>query len=104
MLFRSRPRSSDDGTLAESKNYKQLTKLMPAKNSMITFSDMAKQLKPTYDMLKSGKLDAAFEGQFDSSILPDFEQISKFFSVSGGYTIPDEKGVFSENFLFSSEE
>ena len=99
-----RPRSSDDGTLAESKNYKKMTKLMPAKNSMVTFSDMAKQLKPTYDMLKSGKLDAAFEGQFDSSILPDFEQISKFFSVSGGYTIPDEKGVFSENFLFSSGE
>ena len=99
-----RPRSSDDGTLAESKSYQKLTKLMPAKNSMVTFSDLAKQLKPNYDMLKSGKLDAAFEGQFDSSILPDFDQISKFFSIYGGYTIPDEKGVFSETFMFGPDE
>ena len=37
-------------------------------------------------------------------ILPDFEKISKFFSISGGYTIPDEFGVFSETFVFGSDE
>ncbi len=99
-----RPSSSGDETLAGSKSYQKLAKLMPAKNSMVTFSDMAKQLKPSYDMLKSGKLDAAFEGQFDPSILPDFEKIEKFFSISGGYTIPDEKGVFSETFIFGTDE
>ena len=99
-----RPRSSGDETLAESKDYKRVVKLMPAKNSMVSFADMAKQLKPTYEMVKSGKLDAAFQGQFDASILPDFEKISNFFSISGGYTIPDEFGVFSETFVFGSDE
>jgi Protein of unknown function (DUF3352) len=99
-----RPSSSGDETLAGSKSYQKLVKLMPAKNSMLNFSDMAKQLKPSYEMVKSGKLDAAFEGQFDSGILPDFEQISKFFSISGGYVIPDENGVFTESFMFGTDE
>ena len=99
-----RPSSSGDETLAGSKSYQTLAKLMPAQNSMVSFSDLAKQLQPSYDMLKSGKLDAAFEGQFDPSILPDFEKIEKFFSISGGYTIPDEKGVFSESFIFGTDE
>ncbi len=99
-----RPSSSGDDTLSESKDYRQLVKLMPSKVSMITFSDLAKQLKPTYEQVKSGKLDGLTEGQFDASILPDFDQIAKFFSISGGYTIPDEKGVFSENFVFGADE
>lgn len=99
-----RPSRSGDETLAKSKGYRRLSKLMPAKNSMVTFSDLAKQLKPTYEMVKSGKLDGLTEGQFDASILPDFEQIAKFLSISGGYTVPDEKGVFSENFMFGAEE
>lgn len=99
-----RPSSSSDETLAKSKTYQRLSKLMPAKNSMVTFSDLAKQLKPTYEQVKSGKLDGLTEGQFDPSILPDFDQIEKFFSISGGYTVPDEKGVFSENFMFGVDE
>ncbi len=99
-----RPRSNGDETLAASKSYKKLAKLMPAKNSMVSFADMAKQLKSTYEMVKSGKLDAAFQGQFDSSILPEFDQISKFFSTTGSYTIPDAKGVFSETFSFGTDE
>ena len=99
-----RPRSDSDESLAKSKNYQKFAKLIPAKNSMLNYSDMAKQLKPSYDMLKSGKLDAAFEGQFDTGLLPDFDQIEKYFSISGGYTIPDEKGVFSETFMFGVDE
>ncbi len=99
-----RPSSSGDETLAKSKDYVRLSKLMPAKNSMVSFSDFAKQLKPTYEMVKSGKLDAAFNGEFDASILPDFDKIEKFFSISGSYTVPDEKGVLSESFLFGIDE
>lgn len=96
--------STRSETLAESKGYIKLKKLFPAKNSMISFSDMAKQVKPYYDMVKSGKLDGATEGQFDASLLPEFEKIEKFLSTSGAYTVPDEKGVFSESFLLGTED
>ena len=99
-----RPNSSDSDSLAESKDFRQMIKLMPSKVSMLTFSDMAKQLKPTYDMVKSGKLDGLTEGQFNSQILPDFEKIQKYFSTTGSYTVPDEKGVFSESFLFGIDK
>ncbi len=99
-----RPTSSGDGTLAKSKSFLRFKKLMPAQSSIITFSDLAKQMRPTYDMIKSGKLDAVFQGQFDFSVFPDFDKIEKYFTISGGYTIPDEKGVFSENFMFSVDD
>jgi len=99
-----RPSSRDDETLAESEDFIEVKKLMPSKNSMISFSDMGAQLKPSYDMLKKGQLDGVTEGQFDFSVLPDFEKIEKFFSISGSYTIPDEKGVYSESFLFGTDE
>lgn len=99
-----RPSASDDETLAESEDYIEIKKLMPSMNSMVSFSDLSAQLKPSYEMLKKGQLDGVTEGQFDFSVLPDFEKIEKFFSISGSYTIPDEKGVYSESFLFGADE
>ena len=99
-----RPNGRGDETLAESEGFRQMQKLFPAKNSMLSYSDMAQQLKPTYEMLKSGKYDGATEGQFDFGVLPDFEKIAKFFSVTGSYTVPDEKGVFSESFILGVDE
>ncbi len=95
-------RSSDD-SLAESEGYKKIAKLMPSQCSIVSFSDLRKQMKPTYDMLKSGKLDGAFEGQVDFSDFPEFEKIEKYFSISGSFTIPDEKGVYSEGFMLGGE-
>lgn len=103
-LLESALRTSREDTLAESKKFKEMKKLFPAKNSMLSYSDLAKNLKPYYDMLKSGKLDGVTEGKFDSSLIPDFEKISKYLSVSGTYTIPDEKGVYTEGFLFGTDD
>lgn len=91
-------RSSDD-SLADSDNYKKIAKLLPSNCSIVSFSDLRKQMKPTYDMLKSGKLDGAVEGQIDFSALPEFEAVEKYFSISGSFTVPDEKGVYSEGFM-----
>ncbi|MFO1008209.1 MAG: DUF3352 domain-containing protein [Planctomycetaceae bacterium] len=103
-LIESALRTSREETLADSKKFKDMKKLFPAKNSMLSYSDLAKNLKPVYDMLKSGKLDGVTEGKFDSSMIPEFEKISKYLSVSGTYTIPDEKGVYTEGFLLGTDE
>lgn len=95
-------RSSDD-TLADSVSYKKIAKLMPSNCSIVSFSDLRKQMKPTYDMLKSGKLDGVFEGRVDFSEFPEFEKIEKYFSISGSFTVPDEKGVYSEGFMLGIE-
>lgn len=95
-------RSSDE-SLASTPNFKKVAKLMPSNCSAISFSDLRKQLKPTYDMLKSGKLDGVTEGKLDFSDFPEFEKIEKYFSISGSYTIPDENGVYSEGFMLSVE-
>lgn len=92
-----------DEPLSDSANFKKIAKLMPSNCSMVSYSDLRAQLKPTYDMLKSGRLDGITEGQFDFSIFPDFEKIEKYFTSSGSYTIPDEKGVFSEGFMLGAE-
>ncbi|RLS58887.1 MAG: DUF3352 domain-containing protein [Planctomycetota bacterium] len=97
-------RTSSDDSLADSEGFKSIAELMPDAVSAITYADLAKQLKPSYEMLRSGKLDGLTEGAFDFSIIPEFDKIEKFFSVSGGYTIPDEKGVFTETFMFAPEE
>lgn len=97
-------RTSSDDSLADSEGFKAIAELMPDQVSAITYADLAKQLKPSYEMLRSGKLDGLTEGAFDFSAIPEFNKIEKFFSVSGGYTIPDEKGVFTETFMFAPEE
>ena len=99
-----RPDSRSDETLAESKKYLVVKKLAPSKASMVSYSDQAKQMKPYYEMLKNGKLDGATEGKFDFSVLPDFEKVAKFFSINVGYYVPDEKGVYSEGFMFGSDK
>ncbi len=97
-------RPASDDTLADSEAYKSVAELMPDKVSVISFGDLAKQLLPTYEMLRSGRFDAATEGQFDFSVLPEFEKVAKYFSVTGSYTVPDEKGVYGETFLFAPKE
>ena len=103
-MLESALRTSREETLADSKKFQEIKKLFPAKNSMVSYSDTAKNLKPYYDMLKSGKLDGVTEGTFNSSLFPDFDKISKYLSISGTYTVPDEKGVYTEGFLFGADD
>ena len=103
-MLESALRTSREETLADSKKFQEIKKLFPAKNSMISYSDTAKNLKPYYDMLKSGKLDGVTEGTFNSSLFPDFDKISKYLTISGTYTVPDEKGVYTEGFLFGTDD
>lgn len=95
--------SSGSEGLASTSSYAKVKKLIPQQNSMLAYSDQAKQLKPYFELLKSGKLDGATEGEFDFGVLPDFDKIQKFFSISVNYTIPDEKGAYSEGFMFGGE-
>lgn len=82
-------------TLADSDEYKRVSKFFPSKISMLSFQRSDAQLKTYYNLLKNA--DNAWDG-VDVSKLPPFEAISKYLQPSGGYTVPDQKGAKSVTF------
>ena len=84
--------------LADSAAYRQMSKTIPAKTSMLTFQDTEGQIKPIYEAARQGKLgnaDIPPEAKTLLESLPPFEAVKKYLPVTVGYTIPDENGVFS---------
>ena len=54
-----------------------------------------------YEALKSGALSEVMvndDFQIDTSTLPEFDVLKKYFQPSGGYMIPDEQGWFMMGF------
>ncbi len=90
----------DDGgdeTLAESSDYRRVASHFPAETSMMSFQRPAAQLKPVYEMFRSGQLDAMFP-QIDFSKLPEFDQISHYFNLTGSYAVPEDGGALFVQF------
>lgn len=84
--------------LVDSPLYKQIVKDFPAKTSILTFQQNDDQVKVIYEGLRSGQIgnqDLPQEAKDLFSKLPNFEALQKYLPVSGGYTIPDENGVYS---------
>lgn len=93
---------ADVKTLADLPGYQRIADKFPAKTSMISFARSEAQLRPIYEMIRSGGgqtpgLDLDVEG-FDFSKLPEFKVISKYLPVSGGYAAPDKNGAYLESF------
>jgi hypothetical protein len=85
-------------SLVDSPLYRQVVKDFPEKTSILTFSQTDDQLKVIYEALRGGQLanaDLPQEAKDVLSKLPEFDAMKKYLPVSGGYTIPDENGVFS---------
>lgn len=96
----------DRDALVDSDAYKIIAKLFPDQASSLGFQRSDAQLKMLYDALKSGSLTEAFEKddlQIDTSTLPEFEVLKKYFKPSGGYMVPDEKGWFMVSFSLKSD-
>src|SRR6202012_566445 len=91
-----RGKSSQQAALVDSPDFKKISKFFPSKTSMLTFQRSDVQLKMYYELLKKADQDA-LDG-LDVSKLPPFEAISKYFQPSGGYSVPDKKGVKSVSF------
>lgn len=96
-------RSKDEDALAESDLYKKVSKFFPAKVSSISFQRADTQIKAALETLKSGQLDAVLGDAVDLSKLPEFEDIQKYFTPTGGYVRPDDDGVFMESFNLKGE-
>jgi len=65
----------------------------PAKLAMITYANATDGWKASYDAARNGDLDSATEGEIDFSLLPPFEDISKYFVSSISYAVGDENGA-----------
>jgi hypothetical protein len=96
----------DRKPLSESEKYRKLAKHFPEKTSIIWYQEPDKQLKPLYEMLRSGKaqeflattpLSKIFEG-IDFKKLPDFDAIRKYLPPSGSYAIPQGNGAMFVSF------
>jgi hypothetical protein len=96
----------DRKPLAESEKYKTLAKHFPAETSMIWYQEPDKQLKPLYEMLRSGKaqemlaatpLNKIFEG-IDFKKLPEFDVIRKYLPPAASYALPQGNGAVFVSF------
>jgi len=96
----------DRKPLAESVKYRTLAAHFPVKTSMIWYQEPDKQLKPLYEMLRSGKaqemiantpLNKFVEG-IDFKKLPNFEAIRKYLPPSASYAIPEGNGAVFVSF------
>lgn len=98
--------NADRESLADSEAYKIIAKQFPDQTSSLGFQRSDAQLKMLYDALKSGALTEALDQddfQLDTSTLPEFEVLKKYFKPSGGYMVPDEKGWFMLSFSLKSD-
>jgi hypothetical protein len=95
-------RSNDDQEpLAESEAFKTVAKKFPEQTSSLSFQRSDAQLKMIYEALKSGALTEALsqdDFMIDTSTLPEFDVLKKYFQPSGGYMQPDERGWFMVGF------
>jgi hypothetical protein len=91
----------DRKSLADSEKYRTLAKHFPAQTSIIWYQEPDKQLKPLYEMLRSGKaqemlaatpLNKIFEG-IDFKKLPEFDAIRKYLPPAASYAIPEGNGA-----------
>lgn len=77
--------------LKEDPVFQRVVAKFPDKTSMMTFE----RGNAIYDQLRAGALGVLITVDF--SKMPEFEKVQQFLLPSGSYTIPDEKGVYSES-------
>jgi hypothetical protein len=102
----------DRKSLADSEKYKKLAKHFPKETSVQWYQEQESQMKPLYEMFKSGKASesaAAFpplakilEG-IDFKKLPDFDAIKKYLPASGSYGVPHANGAVFVSFTLKTQ-
>ena len=85
-------------SLVDSKAYKAIAAKMPAKTSMISFSNgSASQLKDAWEMVRGGLVPVGPDFPIDLTKLPPYSALKKYLMSSGSYAIPDKNGVYMES-------
>ncbi len=89
--------TNGDNSLVDSEEYKAISAHFPRETSIISYQKQEDQIKMMYTLAKSGVL-SQFIPQLDFTSLPDFDLIKKYFSTTGSYAIPDERGALLVSF------
>jgi hypothetical protein len=99
-LLESVLRGESDEPLAADEDFQAVAGEFPAEVSTFSFSRQGDVMEGLYDLAVQ-----ALEQQddFDVSILPEFEQIKKYFGLAGSYSVPDEMGVLMISFSLKPE-
>ncbi|MCA9078538.1 MAG: hypothetical protein KDA93_26160 [Planctomycetaceae bacterium] len=95
----------DDGAgepLANSADYRRVASHFPGQTSMMSYSKASGQVRPYYEMLRSGWLGDQIE-DIDFSQLPEFDKIAHYFSLNGSYAVPDDGGALFIGFTLHNE-
>lgn len=90
-------RESADETLANSADYRRVASHFPGKTSYMSFQRPAAQLKPVYEMIRDGQLEAMIP-EIDFSKLPEFDKIAHYFNLTGSYAVPADGGAMYVQF------
>jgi hypothetical protein len=93
-----------DESLVDSPAYKRVAAEFPSKTMAVSFVDVKTSYKSMYDSLRGGDPAEMFPGMgelfenIDMSKLPEFSAVAKYLLPSGGYTVPDDRGAYSQTF------
>ncbi|MGD9854023.1 MAG: hypothetical protein AB7U20_03645 [Planctomycetaceae bacterium] len=90
----------DDGAaepLANSADYRRVASHFPGQTSVVSFGRPAAQLKPVYEMFRSGQIGAMIP-QIDFSKLPEFDTVAHYFNLTGAYAVPSDGGALFVQF------
>ena len=98
-------------TLADNPEFQKVTKDIPSQSSTLTFAKSEDQARASYDMIKSGAFEKAFQNQqpgapdmsrfaklINKDKLPEFSVVAKYLSQGGGYGVQDEDGMVFTSF------
>lgn len=98
-------------SLGDTDEYKAFAKFLPETVSSVTFAKPEEAAKSSYDMIKNGQLDEAFEparatganipkigDMISIDKIPGFEVFKKYLSKGGAYWIQDDDGITITNF------
>jgi hypothetical protein len=92
----------DRKSLADDPDYQQIARKFPPKTSIAGFQRQDEQIRPVYEMLRSGNAPFPFKGQIDFTTLPEFEVIRKYLPATGSYAEPDKNGALMVSFTLKT--
>jgi hypothetical protein len=98
-------------SLTDNPEFQRVTKDIPSQSSSLSFAKSEEQARASYDMIKSGSFEKAFQaGQaggpdmsklaklFNKDKLPEFSVFAKYLEQSGGFGVMDDDGMVFTSF------
>ncbi len=97
--------------LGDNAEFQKVMKDVPSQSSTFTFAKSEDQARASYDMIKSGAFEKAFQNPqpgapdmsrfaklINKDKLPDFSVFAKYLNQGGGYGVQDEDGMLFTSF------